>query len=166
MMLAINFGPVLVWGLFATGILTLALSLSQAFGWTRISIPYMIGTMFSQHRRPAMIGGILIHFVLGCIIAFMYVALFETIGIATWWFGLILGFLHGLFILVVITPLIPVLHPRMAGKHHGPTPTRQLEPPGFFALNYGRRTPLLTITAHVIYGGILGFFYDLSTITS
>jgi hypothetical protein len=165
-MLAINFGPVLVWGLFATGILTLALSLSQAFGWTRISIPYMIGTMFSQHRRPAMIGGILIHFVLGCIIAFMYVALFETIGIATWWFGLILGFLHGLFILVVITPLIPVLHPRMAGKHHGPTPTRQLEPPGFFALNYGRRTPLLTITAHVIYGGILGFFYDLSTITS
>lgn len=163
---AINFGPVLVWGIFATGLLTLTLSMSQAFGWTRISIPYMIGTMFSQHRRPAMIGGILVHFVLGCAFAFMYVALFESVGLSTWWFGLILGLLHGLVVLVIVTPLMPIVHPRMAGKHHGPTPTRQLEPPGFFARNYGRQTPFVTITAHVIYGGVLGFFYELSTLTS
>ena len=39
-------------------------------------------------------------------------------------------------------PLIPGLHPRMASEYQGPTPTRQLEPPGFLALNYGRPTPI------------------------
>lgn len=165
MTLAINVGPILIWGVFATGLLTLTLSLSQAFGWTRISIPYLVGTIFTQHRRPAMVGGMLVHFILGCVIAFLYVALFETMGVATWWLGIVLGGLHGLFLLTVLAPLIPVVHPRMAGKHHGPTPTRQLEPPGFFALNYGKRTPLLTIAAHIVYGGILGFFYELSTLT-
>jgi hypothetical protein len=164
--LAINLGPILLWGIFATGVLTLVLSLSQAFGWTRISIPYMIGSVFTEHRRPAMLGGILIHFVIGIVLALLYVALFESIGIANVWVGLIFGALHGLFVLVVLTPLVPAMHPRMAGKHHGPTPTRQLEPPGFFALNYGRRTPLITLSAHVVYGGVLGFFYELSTLTS
>ena len=42
-----------------------------------------------------------------------------------------------------------------------PTPTRQLEPPGFMALNYGRRTPITVILAHLVYGGILGAFYRL-----
>ncbi|HEV2073099.1 MAG TPA: hypothetical protein VGR29_05595, partial [Thermomicrobiales bacterium] len=42
-----------------------------------------------------------------------------------------------------------------------PTPTRQLEPPGFFALHYGRRTPISVILAHLLYGGILGAFYRL-----
>jgi len=59
----------------------------------------------------------------------------------------------------VVMPALPDLHPRMASKHHGPTPTRQLEPPGFMALNYGRNTPGITLGAHVVYGGLLGAFY-------
>jgi hypothetical protein len=47
----------------------------------------------------------------------------------------------------------------MASKHHGPTPTRQLEPPGFMGLNYGQSTPVLTFVAHVLYGVLLGAFY-------
>jgi hypothetical protein len=54
------------------------------------------------------------------------------------------------------------LHPRMASEHHGPNPTRQLEPPGFMALNYGRPTPVATILAHLLYGAILGAFYTLT----
>jgi hypothetical protein len=49
----------------------------------------------------------------------------------------------------------------MASEEQGPTPTRQLEPPGFLALNYGYRTPLSVIIAHLVYGGILGAFYRL-----
>lgn len=41
----------------------------------------------------------------------------------------------------------------------GPTPTKQLQPPGFFAINYGRATPVVTQIAHIVYGGMLGFFY-------
>jgi hypothetical protein len=49
----------------------------------------------------------------------------------------------------------------MASEQRGPEPTRQLEPPGFLALNYGRRTPLSVILAHLVYGTILGAFYRL-----
>jgi hypothetical protein len=31
-----------------------------------------------------------------------------------------------------------------------------LEPPGLLALNYGIATPLVTVTAHVVYGIVLG----------
>lgn len=54
-------------------------------------------------------------------------------------------------------PLLPSFHPRMASEQHGPRPTRQFEPPGFLARNYGVRTPLATVVAHLIYGTILGF---------
>jgi hypothetical protein len=50
----------------------------------------------------------------------------------------------------------------MASEQRGPEPTRELEPPGFMALNYGRQTPLITILAHLVYGGILGAFYQLA----
>jgi hypothetical protein len=69
---------------------------------------------------------------------------------------------HGLAVLVALMPLLPGLHPRMASELRGPEPTRSLEPPGFMALHYERRTPLVTLLAHVVYGGILGAFYRLS----
>jgi hypothetical protein len=50
----------------------------------------------------------------------------------------------------------------MASEYQGPEPTRNLEPPGFLALNYGRRTPIFSLVAHTVYGIILGAFYHLS----
>ena len=47
----------------------------------------------------------------------------------------------------------------MASELRGPTPTRQLEPPGFLALHYGRRTPIVSIVAHMAYGAMLGGMY-------
>jgi hypothetical protein len=81
--------------------------------------------------------------------------------LAAWWLGLGIGLVHGLFVLLAIMPMLPGLHPRMASEQRGPEPTRQLEPPGFLALNYGRRTPLSVILAHLVYGTILGAFYRL-----
>jgi len=63
---------------------------------------------------------------------------------------------------VAVMPTLPAMHPRMASVHHGPEPTRQLEPPGFMALNYGRQTPAVTLVAHIFYGAILGAFYRLA----
>jgi hypothetical protein len=62
-------------------------------------------------------------------------------------------------VVVALLPLLPGLHPRMASEHRGPEPTRALEPPGFLGLNYGHRTPLIALLAHVMYGAILGAFY-------
>jgi hypothetical protein len=38
---------------------------------------------------------------------------------------------------------------------------RQLEPPGFLALNYGFQTPISVVIAHIIFGVVLGTFYTL-----
>jgi len=38
---------------------------------------------------------------------------------------------------------------------------RQLEPPGFLALNYGYETPVSVLIAHVAYGIVLGLFYSM-----
>ncbi len=49
----------------------------------------------------------------------------------------------------------------MAGEQQGPSITRQLEPPGFLALNYGVQTPLSILVAHLLFGSILGAFYSV-----
>jgi hypothetical protein len=47
----------------------------------------------------------------------------------------------------------------MANEQHGPTVSKQLEPPGFLALHYGMQTPVTVIASHVVFGIILGAFY-------
>lgn len=157
--LALDIGSALLWGAFATGLLTLFMAASQGLGWSRMSFPFMIGSMITSHRSRAMTVGFTLHFVFGLAFALLYALVFESWGWSTWWLGVLLGTFHGLFILIVIMPALPDFHPRMASKHHGPTPTRQLEPPGFMGLNYGRNTPSLTLLAHLAYGGLLGLFY-------
>jgi hypothetical protein len=44
----------------------------------------------------------------------------------------------------------------MTSERAGPDSVAVLEPPGVFAVNYGLATPLVTIVAHVVYGGMLG----------
>ena len=154
-----NWGHWLLDGFLATLALTTVLSGSQGLRLTRISLPYILGVMFTPNRDRAKLIGFLVHLVNGWIFSLVYVAIFHTWGHATWWTGAALGAAQALFVLTVVMSLLPGLHPRMASEHKGPTATRQLEPPGFLALNYGYQTPLSVLVAHVIYGAILGGLY-------
>jgi hypothetical protein len=149
--------------LLATVVLTVLMSASQGLGWTRISLPYMIGTMFSARRSWATAVGLGLHFALGIGFAVFYGLVFTEWKRAGAAIGAGLGLLHGLFVLMAGLEMLSAFHPRMASRHQGPTPTRQLEPPGFLALNYGWGTPLVTLTAHVAYGAILGAFYPVGS---
>jgi hypothetical protein len=71
----------------------------------------------------------------------------------------VIGLVRGAFVLVVGMPALPGLHPRMASEMHGPTVVKQLEPPGFLARNYGVRTPISVLLAHLLFGLMLGTFY-------
>src|SRR5215211_4260944 len=156
-----NWGGSLLWGCVSTVVLTSILAGSQGLGLTRINLPFMLGTMFTPDRDRAKLIGFGMHFVNGWIFASTYAAAFESWRRATWWLGAAIGLVHALFVLVAAMPLFPAMHPRMASELEGPAPTKQLEPPGFMALNYGRRTPISVILAHLLYGGILGAFYRL-----
>ncbi|HET7275086.1 MAG TPA: hypothetical protein VFI91_07880 [Longimicrobiaceae bacterium] len=157
-----NLPSILLWGFVATVVLTGALSASQGMGLSRMSIPFMLGTMVTPNRGRAMAIGVLMHFFNGWIFATVYALAFESLGRATWWLGAAGGLVHGLFVLLTLMPVLPGFHPRMASEQHGPTPARLLQPPGFMALHYGRRTPIVTILAHIAYGAILGSFYQLA----
>jgi len=157
-----NWASTALWGFVGTVVLTSLLAGSQALGLTRMSFPFMLGTMIAPDRDRARVFGFGLHFLNGWIFAFVYTAAFESWGRAAWWLGAAIGLVQALFILAVAMPLLPALHPRMASEQQGPTPTMQLEPPGFLALHYGRRTPLTVLLAHIAYGALLGAFYHLA----
>jgi uncharacterized membrane protein YagU involved in acid resistance len=149
----------LVWGFASTIVLTSLMAGSQALGLTRMNIPYMLGTMFTPDRDRAKVLGVVLHVANGWIFSLVYVAAFQLWGGPSWWKGAAIGFVHAAFVLTVGMPALPGLHPHMASERRGPTVVRQLEPPGFFALHYGLRTPISVVLAHVVFGIILGVFY-------
>lgn len=154
-----NIDNLLLWGFAATLILTTLMAASRPLGFTRMDIPFMLGTMFTPNRNKAPWIGFLAHMAMGWIFAVIYGAAFESSGLHTWWFGGAIGIVHGAFVLSAGLNVFSYYHPRMANPSQGPTPTKQLQPPGFLALNYGKGTPFLTLVGHIIYGAVLGTFY-------
>jgi len=154
-----NWGSWLLWGFVATLVLTLALVASHELRLTRMNLPYLLGTIVTPHRARAKLVGALLHLINGYGFSLLYVAAFESWGVAGWWRGAGIGLVHAAGVLVLGMPLLPGLHPRMATEHAGPTMHRQLEPPGFLALHYGRRTPVSILLAHLLFGAVLGAFY-------
>lgn len=147
---------IMLWGFVSTGAMSAIMFGSQSLGLSRLSFPFLIGTLFTGERRAAYIAGIIFYFLGGWLFAFIYYFVFTSLHEATWWFGALLGALHALIILVMLMPLLPHMHPRMASEYDGPNEIRVLEPPGFLALHYGYRTPLIMIVAQAVYGAILG----------
>jgi hypothetical protein len=157
-----NVTSILVWGFAATIALTTLMAVSHGAGWSRMSIPFLLGTILTPNRDRALVVGVALHVLNGWVFALLYAVMLESIGWTRWWLGAGIGVVHALFVLAVGMPLLPGLHPRMVSEYFGPTPNRQLQPPGFFALNYGRQTPAVAIVAHFLYGAIIGGFYELA----
>jgi hypothetical protein len=154
-------GHLILWGLIATVAMTSVMEGSRGLGFSRMSLPFLLGTFIVGNRRWALILGFVLYTIGGWLFAFLYFALFASVGIYTWWFGAFAGLLHGVFLLVSALPLLPFIHPRMASEYHGATTIRQLEPPGFLALNYGYGTPVSTLLAQTLYGATLGGLLQL-----
>ncbi|WP_373048548.1 hypothetical protein [Vulgatibacter sp.] len=156
-----NVGAWLIWGFAATVVLTTLMAGSQAANLTRMNLPYLLGTMVTPSRDKAKVLGIVMHLVNGWVFSLVYVLAFHQLGVATWWWGATVGFVHGAFVIAVAFPALPGIHPRMASETRGPTVVRHLEPPGFLGRHYGMRTPVSVLLSHLVYGGILGAFYPL-----
>jgi hypothetical protein len=152
----------LIWGLVATVAMTTILQASQGLGLSRLNLPFLVGTLFTSNRNVAVIVGFVAYTIGGWLFTLLYFLFFASVGVATWWLGAVLGFLHGIFLVVCALPLLPYAHPRMATEHDGPGHAYILEPPGFLGLNYGRRTPVTTLLAQTVYGLMLGAFAEMS----
>jgi uncharacterized membrane protein YagU involved in acid resistance len=121
----------------------------------------MLGTLVTADPDRARVAGFVIHLAAGQGFALGYAATFALVHRATWWLGGLLGVLHVAAALMVLLPLLPGAHPRMASHRAGPASTAGLEPPGLLALNYGVQTPAVTVVAHLVYGVVLGLLLQV-----
>lgn len=147
---------IMLWGFIATAAMSAVMFGSQRLGYSRLSLPFLIGTLFTGERSAANVAGMVFYLLGGWLFAFIYYFIFVSVHQASWWFGALFGTLHALVLLTTLLPLLPYMHPRMASEYDGPNVRRRLQPPGFLALHYGYRTPLTTVLAHALYGAILG----------
>ena len=146
-------------GVVGTVVLSTSLRAAQEMGWTRMDLPLLLGTVFTAHRSRASVIGYFVHFANGIAFALMYYAVFAAVGRAGWIFGAALGLVHGAFAGgALVTILLPAIHPRMGTPWSDAEETPLLEPPGFLLRNYGERTVVGNLIAHVAYGAIVGGF--------
>ena len=158
-----------IWGALAGGfvgtlVLTTILRAASELRFTRIDLPFLLGTAFTADRLRAKALGYALHFLAGLAFALVYYAIFVAIDRSGWWLGAVFGFVHALFAgTALVNLLLPLVHPRMGSPLTGANTTALLEPPGFLMLNYGPQTPLATIVAHVAYGALVGGFTQLAS---
>ena len=149
----------LVGGVVGTIVLTSGLRVAQELGVTRMDIPLLLGTIFTDRRDRASVIGYVIHFFNGLLFALAYYGVFRAVGHAGWLFGAALGIVHAALAGgALLTVLLPAIHPRMGTPWTDAAETPLLEAPGFLLLNYGRRTLIWTLLGHIVFGAIVGGF--------
>jgi hypothetical protein len=155
----VSLAAALLGGFAGTLVLTTMLAAASELRITRIDIPFLLGTAWSDDRTRARVVGYALHFVAGLVFALGYYAAFVVLGRAGWRLGMTFGLAHAVFAgTTLVNVLLPAVHPRMGSTVSASSSTPLLEPPGFMLLNYGRATPIVTVLAHLAYGAIVGWF--------
>ena len=91
-----------IWGAFAGGfvgtlVLTTILRAASELRLTRMDIPFLLGTVFTDNRLRASAIGYALHFLIGFGFALVYYAIFLAIDESGWWLGAFFGLVHSLF---------------------------------------------------------------------
>jgi hypothetical protein len=155
----VSLAGALAGGLIGTFVLTTVLAAASELGFTRVDLPFVLGTAFTEDRARAKAIGYLVHFGFGLLFALGYSVIFFTIDRSGWLLGAALGLAHGLFsATALVNILLPAVHPRMGTPWTDASGSSLIEAPGFLMLNYGPATPLVSTIAHVLYGAIVGGF--------
>ncbi|RPI55139.1 MAG: hypothetical protein EHM55_08820 [Acidobacteria bacterium] len=75
-----NAPSILLWGFAATVVLSILMAGSQRLGHTRMSLPFLLGTMVTPNRDRAMLFGLIVHMMNGWLFALLYALVFENLG--------------------------------------------------------------------------------------
>jgi len=149
-------------GFVGTLVMTTIIKAAAELGLTRMDLALLLGTSVTENRRKARAFGYIFHFGLGVLFAEAYGEFFQIIGRSSWWIGALLGALQAIFTAtVLVNVLLPVVHPRIATSDTAANEIALIEPPGFLMLNYGRRTFLVTLAAHIAFGACVGWIVHL-----
>lgn len=140
-------------GIVLAGLLgTLAMSVwfyfAHAFGVARHNPGSYLGTLIFGVTRQAFAAGLVFHFLIGVVAAWIYAAVMSALGIqgGVGW-GMLFGAVHWLVVMSVLGVIAP-LHPAVRSG--------QLENPGFFAWREGWTEPVGSLIDHLLFGAIVG----------
>ena len=135
-----NYLSLLIGGVAGTTLMTLFLILPRWMGWGKIDVLRAVGALFTGRKEGAMRWGMIIHLFLGILFAFIYAGFLSLsrlpFNVMT---GLLLGSLHGVVIMLLVSIVIMEHHP-IAGYHEK-----------------GLGTGLAQLLAHIIYGATVGW---------
>jgi hypothetical protein len=94
--------------------------------WANADMIRAVGSMVTRRYDNALLPGLLLHVIAGCVFAVPYLLIMRAIGVTNWWViaqvGLAIGTFHGaamVFILMALSEKHPVEHFRTAGPAVG-----------------------------------------------
>ena len=143
-------------GLLGTLTMTISMYFAHAFGASRITPGFYLGTFLFGIRRVSYALGLILHFAIGLGIAWVYAGIMTLLGIpggVEW--GLLFGCVHWILAMVFYG---------LVGPWHPAVRRDELEAPGFFAVHEGWTETWGSLFDHLLYGavvgGMLGFFHS------
>ena len=127
-----NWGSWLFWGFVSTLLLTTTLGGLQGLGLTRMNLPYTLGLMVTGDRDRARLYGFFFQLANGWGFSLLYVLMFESWGVASWWRGLVIGVLHALLCWSLLCRSCPASIRAWPMSSMGPRRTGNLSPLDFW----------------------------------
>ena len=157
-----DFWSAVVAGIAGGVVMTAMMTMAKAAGLTRMDMALIEGSMFTGDAAKAKALGLFMHLIVmsGVVFGSIYAALlagFDVSEVNAWWYGIIFGGVHGIIAGLAMV-MMPAMHPRMsAGASSGGGV--HLDPPGLFAHNMGKATPIGLVVGHVLYGLVFALVY-------
>ena len=151
-----SFGAAIGAGLVATAAMTAVLYMGFFMMPKQVpmNLLYMLGTMMTPSKVPAYIVGAMIHTMMGIAFALIHTGIYQGLDVdsnlAAW--GLLFGFVHWIVVGMAFG-MIGMMHPLMRSG--------QMPAPGAFVKNLPMMTVVGFLMVHLLYGVLVGVFYDL-----
>ena len=120
----------------------------------KLNLLYLLGTMMVQQRVMPCVAGMVMHGVMSISFALAHVGVYQALdldsNLVAW--GLLFGLVHYLVVGMALG-MMPMMHPGIqAGRRRAP---------GVYALSYPMATAVGFLMLHLLFGVLVGGFYDL-----
>jgi len=139
-----NWLPPLLGGLVGTAIMTFSLLLPKWLGFGQVDIIRAVGTLLTRKVHHSFLPGFILHLLSGIIFAYVYYFILTLSHIPfNALTGLLMGTLHGVVVMLLVSIMIMEHHPIAYYHSRGPM------------------TGFAQLLAHMLYGTIVGAVVQL-----
>ena len=143
-------------GLVGGGVMSAVLYMGIAMmpAQMKMNLFYLLGSMMLRKKVMVYMAGAMFHAVMSVAFALAHVGVYQAFGLDSnllaW--GVLFGFVHYMAVGMALG-MMPIMHPRIRAG--------ELQAPGAYALSYPRGTAMGFLMLHLLYGVLVGAFYNV-----